>query len=171
MATKRLTDEVLLKLRARMVKHAVQNYHPHPEDIASEYVCRLLEGLHQRSTIGQAFIDIMRKSTGRKSASTEETYKARQALTMVATSEEQEKFYSNQPALDRISIDDRMDLERKLNTIKCTRTTFIFRQLLMGYTQEEIADSLGLTLGRINQIVNRTIQDLIWTIFSNRPSS
>lgn len=155
-----LTEDILLKLRSRMVKHATANYHQHPEDIASEYVVRLLDGLHQRSTIGQAYIDIIRISTGRKGASTEETYKSRQALTMVASSEEQETFYSNQPSLDQISVDDLLDLQKVLSQIKCERTIHIFKMVLQGYVLKDIAKDLGLTESRINQIVNRTLADL-----------
>lgn len=163
MAIRKLTEDVLLKLRARMVKQASANQHPHPEDIASEYVIRLLEGLHQRSTVGQAYIDIIRLQSGRKTQNgkSNENYKARQSLTMVASSEEQEKFYANQPCMEHaVSIDDRLDLERILNKIKCERTIHIFKMVLQGYVLKDIAKDLGLTESRINQIVNRTLADL-----------
>jgi DNA-directed RNA polymerase specialized sigma24 family protein len=161
MATKKLTEEVLLKLRQRMVKHAFMTGHPHPEDVASEYVLRLLEGLHQRSTISQAYIDILRLQTGRKSHSSESTYKARQALTMVASSEEQADFYENQPdVVSSLCIDDKLDLLARLESIRCKRTTYIVMKYLEGYVLREIADQLSLTESRVNQILNRALADL-----------
>lgn len=158
---KPLTDETLLSLRKRMLIHATQAGHREPEEIASEYVVRLLEGLHQSATISQAYIDILRLQSGRKGASSEENYKKRQALTMVASTEEQEKYYATQADHEpAISVDEAMDLDRVLSTIKCPKKAKVFALYREGYTQDEIAVKMKLTLGRINQIINRTCAEL-----------
>lgn len=119
---------------------------------------RLLEGLHQTATIGQAYIDIIRLASGRKSTTKDEVYQRRQALIMVASSEEQETFYSSQPD---ISLDMDAELDRKarweriFSCIKDRRTRQIFAWYLEGWTQEEIAIELGLTPARVAQIISR----------------
>lgn len=155
---KEITPAVLKSLRDRMVKHAFTCGHREPEEIASQYVVRLLEGLHQTATIGQAYIDIVRLSSGRKSTTKAEVYERRQALTMVASSEEQEAFYSNQPEVGPdldAELDRKARWERIFNCIKDKRTRQIYAWYLQGWTQEEIAIELGLTPARVAQIISR----------------
>jgi len=66
--SKRVTTQKLLQLRSRMVKEATQRFHTDPEGIASIYVIRLLEGLHKKATVSQAYIDIVRLESGRKAS-------------------------------------------------------------------------------------------------------
>lgn len=157
MANRPITEKKLLQLRLKMVKHATHLGHWSPEDIASEYVVRLLEGLHQRATIGQAYIDIVRLVSGNKR---QPGYKAKQALSMVASQEAQDHFTNTQPSVIQLTQDEMLDLEKACRSIKCTRSQFIVHQLLLGFTQREIANELGLTEGRVNQLVHQILSDL-----------
>lgn len=141
-----------MSLRQRMVRHADIAKHPSPDDIASEYVCRLLEGYHQRATIAQAYIDICRLQTGRKG---QPGYEAKKTLNMLAISEEQMDSTFRIPAIEDLSVDDRLDLERAFSLIKCARTKEMFTLYLKGHNYGEIALIYELTESRVHQILNR----------------
>lgn len=157
------TPDELLQLRKRMVKHATSAGNRHPEDIASEYVVRLLEGLHTRATISQAYIDIMRTKTGRKITNgkcSEESYRSRQSLGMVASSEAQDNYVRTAPVIEELSLDERIDLKRMVQRIKCTRTQEMISLKLEGYVNSEIAAKFSLTESRVHQIIDREIERL-----------
>lgn len=152
---KPIPAETLMRLRAKMHRTASYKGHPHPDDIAQEYVMRLLEGYHEKATIDQAYVDICRLSSGRKG---QPGYDAKRTLNMVASSDEQVKFYTNQPnPFEDFTIDDRLDLEKILSQLDCPRLIHIFTMRLKGFTLAEIGRDLKLTESRINQIVNREI--------------
>lgn len=155
---KKVLDEpTLLKLRLKMVKHASISRHPHPEDIASEYVVGLLQGLHAHQTIGQAYIDIVRRVTGRKGSP---GYEFKLSMQMVPKTEKQANVVNLlEDVTQGLSVDQRIDLKKALGQIENERTKVILAKVLAGWGQQEIADEYGLTLSRINQIINR---ELAW---------
>lgn len=161
---KHLDQDTLIHLRKRMLRKAEISNHHSPEDIASEYVARLLEGYHTRATIDQAYIDICRLSSGRKG---QPGYKAKKCLNNLALTEEQQDHADLQPnPFKTLDQDDLMDLEKQISRIQCGRTKDIFTYLLMGLTLQEIGDKYGLTQSRVQQIVSREITYLRESISS-----
>lgn len=152
--SKRISTEDLLKLRSRMVKEAQSHFHTDPEGIASIYVIRLLEGLHAKATVSQAYIDIIRLESGRKGF---KSYENRKSINQVASSEDQLSYMENQPEVLDISVDDRLDLNQALQFVK-PKYKPVFDKLLLGWKQAEIAEDIGLTESRVNQIITREIE-------------
>lgn len=64
---KKIKAEDLLKLKMRGEKEGLKygKMLSSPEDAGQEYVTRLLEGKHRKSTVQQAFIDMAREEGGR----------------------------------------------------------------------------------------------------------
>jgi DNA-directed RNA polymerase specialized sigma24 family protein len=137
-----------------MKRKADFSNHPDPEGIASEYVIRLMEGYHQRATVDQAYIDICRLTVGRKG---QPGYEGKKRLNMLALTAEQNDHADLQPSTSNLTADQRLDLAKALGCIKNRRTRDIFDKVLKGWTYQDIADDLGLTLARIQQIVTREI--------------
>jgi DNA-directed RNA polymerase specialized sigma24 family protein len=153
-----LTEEVLLKLRSRMIKHASMNGHAHPEDIAQEYVVRLLEGHHQKATVSQAYIDILRKQTGRKG---HKIYDAKRTLDSVVKTEAQLNSVLHQPNPDEgLSIDELIDLKNQLDQIQDSKLRKMFLLRLQGWTYEEIGIEFQYSQAYILLLIKQTIDDL-----------
>lgn len=150
---KRVIDEpTLIKLRARMVKCALKKKHRNPEDVASEYVLRLLEGLHQKTTVDQAYIDIVRTEANSRS----KHYQTQLNLNSNVEDPDLVLSFKEAPPED-LTIDDRIDLERYVTGIKCPKMKHIITSRLMGYTLEEIAQELGVTQSYVQQLVTRQL--------------
>jgi hypothetical protein len=149
-----LTQKKLLHLQSRMIKEAQCRLHPDPEGIASIYVIRLLEGLHKKSTVSQAYIDILRLESGRKGF---KSYDARLNINRVASSEDQLSYMENQPEVLDISVDDRLDLHLALKFVK-PKYKPVFDKVLLGYKYGEIALEMGVMESRVHQIVTREIE-------------
>lgn len=149
-----LTEEQLLKLRSRMIKHASISGHPHPEDIAQEYMCRLLEGLHKKATVGQAYVDILRATQANARS---KNYQKQLDLHSVRPDSEIEKSSEEQ---DGLCTDELLDLKFIIESIEDTRVKRIFNMKLNGYNNLEIAEELNLTEGRISQIIMKETENL-----------
>lgn len=150
--------ETLLRLRLKMRKLAEVKRHPHPDDIASEYVMRLLQGLHAKASVDQAYIDIIRNTSGRKGGA---GYQSRISLSKVASVEKQDYFTLSEPnPLEDLSIDDWIDLKRYLAKVECPRVAKVLTLRLEGNTLQEIAEVMDLTESRIQQIISREIERL-----------
>lgn len=145
MVRRPLSDDVLIKLRTKMIRHATISNNPFPDDIANQYVINLLSGLHQHATISQAYVDILRTSSGRKSS---EHYDTRMSLNS-GTSEVldflKEDYTEN--------LHDRLCVEKLIKLVSSQKLKKIFKFKLQGYTNLEIAEYFKVTEGRISQLI------------------
>lgn len=136
-----------------MVKHAFFKGHRFPDEVANEYVTRLLQGLHKKATIGQAYIDITRTHLNLRS-------KHKEAIINL------EYGSSNSDTLNVVTetpidqAENRLALHSALSKITDERTQQIFGMLLEGYTYKKIAKRYKLTEGRIQQIIAKEIEYL-----------
>lgn len=149
-----IPEKDLLKLHSRMIKEAQSKGHRDPEDIAQTYVERLLTGLHAKATVGQAYIDILRSTTGK---STQKGYKKKQALTMVAPQDAIDSFIRNAKYDVDSEIDYGLDIQRVMALVKPGKTALVFSLLMAGNNQKEVAMKMGLTDSRVNQIISNEI--------------
>lgn len=150
---KKLTEETLMKLRQRMVVQASVKRDPYPEEVANEYVARLLEGLHKKSTVHQAYIDIKRTQMNLRS-------KYAEAILSLEHGQANSEALGFLECKTNLSMDEKIDLKRILSQIQDERTRWIFVQVLKGWTYQDIATELKLSLARVQQIVTRQIEDL-----------
>lgn len=148
----------LVKLHTKMVKCAQRKRHPSPEDIAQEYVCRLLEGLHQHATVDQAYIDILRLRSGRKGKGP--GYDAKIRLHSLTTEKQMDHLNLIVDDTSNLSPDELLDLKAILLKIKHPQTKKVFHYKLLGLNNKEIGKKLGVGESRISQIIKVEIQRL-----------
>jgi len=149
-----LTPETILTLHARMIKEAQSKGHRDPEDIAQSYVERLLMGLHAKATVGQAYIDIIRLTSGSKRMP---GYAKKQALTMVATQDAIDSFNHSAQYDTHNMLFVGLDIQKVMGLVRPGKCALCFSLLMAGLNQKEIAQKMGLTESRINQIISREI--------------
>lgn len=145
MVRRRITDEVLIKLRTKMIRHATTSNNPHPYDVANQYVVNLLSGLHQHATVSQAYVDILRTSSGRKSS---ENYDTRVGLNS-STSEVLEHLQEDHTE----SLHDHLCVEKLIELVHSQKLKKILKFKIQGYTNLEIAEYFNVTEARVSQII------------------
>lgn len=153
----KISQSTLLKLHAKMLKKAQMKGHPFPDDVAQEYAMRLLEGLHAKATIDQAYVDILRLRSGRK---TQPGYEAKKALASLTTEKQMDHLAFIVDEREDLSQDEMLDLKRLMGRIKNPRMQTIFRLRLEGFTMLEIARSLDVTQAYIHQLIDLEIEKL-----------
>lgn len=138
-----------------MLKKAQYKNHPFPEDVAQEYVCRLLEGLHAKATVDQAYVDIQRMRSGRK---TQPGYEAKTRLASLASEKQMDATHliPNEPP--DLNVDEMIDLKMYMSKIKNPRMQVIFEMRLEGFTMLEIAKELGVTQSYIHQLIDAELE-------------
>lgn len=146
MRKRKIPVEKLLKLQKRMLFEATKRRNPHAEEIAAEYVVRLLSGLHKRATVSQAYIDIVRATqTNTRSKYKEAQYNLQNSLTKTG---EMPQIEEASPT----SMDDLLDLKKVISLVKDQRHLYVFKQYLEGKNFNDIAKSLKLTESRVHQM-------------------
>lgn len=146
-----------MELRARMIKHATFKGHQYPDDVAQEYCMRLLEGLHKHATVGQAYIDILRK-TGAGTRN-EKSFMAQ--ISLLNPHPESEKILDLLlEDTKAISIDQQLDLKQIISALPKERDRLFLLRRLDGTTHAEIAAEEGVTPSLIHQRETKLLNKL-----------
>jgi len=135
---KKIKVEDLLKLKMRGEKEGLKygKMLGSPEDAGQEYVTRLLEGKHRKSTVQQAFIDMAREEGGRPGQPGHEAKKALAYAKNVG--DPTEIRTSHDP---RESIENKLELQHALQFVTHPKQRLVLERYLEGYTYQQIADS------------------------------
>jgi RNA polymerase sigma factor (sigma-70 family) len=146
-----------MELRARMIKHATFKGHKYPDDIAQEYCMRLLEGLHKHATVGQAYIDILRKTQA--GTRNEKSFMAQTNL--LNPHPESEKILGLLLEDTRIiSLDEQIDLKQVLEALPREKDRQFLLRRLDGCTHAELAAEEGVTASLIHQRETKLLDKL-----------
>ena len=140
-----------------MVKCAQKKGHSSPEDIAQEYVCRLLQGLHSTATVDQAYIDIMRLTSGRKGLA---QYDEKNTLNSLVSEKQMDAIQLIPGHSSDLNVDELIDLQAILQKIKHPQSKKVFLLKIEGWTNSEIGNRLGVGEARISQILIKEINRL-----------
>lgn len=148
----------LMKLRTRMLKYAQtrKNGRLTAEDIAQTYAMRLLEGLHKKATVQQAYIDIVRLQANSRS----KYYEDKLSLISVGSSAD----VPEEAEVSELSQDETIDLKNILGTITNPKWELIVDLRLKGYTNKEIGCRVGMGEARVSQILQEIVETLQTTI-------
>ncbi len=146
-----------MELRARMIKHAAFKGHQYPDDVAQEYCMRLLEGLHKHATVGQAYIDILRK-TGAGTRN-EKSFMAQ--ISLLNPHPESEKILDLLlEDVKVISVEEKLDLKQIIQALPREKDRQLLLRRLEGTTHAELAAEEGVTPSMVHQRETKLILKL-----------
>jgi DNA-directed RNA polymerase specialized sigma subunit len=137
-----------------MLIEATKRRNPHAEEIAAEYVVRLLSGRHKKATVSQAYIDIVRVTQ----VNTRSKYKDLQyCLQNSLTKTGEMPQFEEEP---KLSMDSILDLKKIMSLLKDERLLSIFTQYLEGKNFNDIAKNLKVTESYIHQLFKKEVERL-----------
>lgn len=139
------SEDILLNLRRRALIHAKKLgfNEEESEEIAQEYVLRVLTGKHSNSTVWQAVIDIVRSFFGRP---THVNYQNRKIIYAGYILETIDTGMTEEELNEAVK-----NLSKNLSV----KEKFIFKMLSQGYTQKEIASLFSISETRLSQVVKQ----------------
>jgi RNA polymerase sigma factor (sigma-70 family) len=164
---RRPTAKVIAKLLDRATREGYKygRLFGTAEDAGYEYVTRLLEGKHSRSTVTQAIIDMARAIGGRKG---HDSYEAAKAVALAIPVEPDKFLRLSYDPTDKI--DNRIMLTKLVNNLEL-RERIVVILWLHGWTYLEIAEEFELSQARIHQIWHSAVRHMKQWTFGLRLSS
>ncbi len=157
-----LTEEKLLKLRHRMLVHARYKQHRSPEDVAQEYVMRLMEGLHSHATVSQAYVDILRIEANGRSKYFQDQLNINSPNRTQQDGEDNDIHMVDtlpNPEPD-LTADEHIDFKYFMDHVSDGRISEFIRLRIYGEAMKDIGTRYGLTESRISQLLQFEVDRL-----------
>lgn len=155
---KKIKVETLLKLKRRAEFEGAKygKLLDSPEDAGQEYVTRLLEGKHRKSTVQQALIDMAREQGGRPG---QPGHEAKKNLAFATSVDPATIRAAYDPTGDQ---DNALFLQAALEYVKHPKQRLVLELYLEGLTYQQIADSeeFGCTQAYIHHLFQKAIKTI-----------
>jgi DNA-directed RNA polymerase specialized sigma24 family protein len=158
-----LDEKTLLRLRHRMLVHARCKQHKSPEDIAQEYVMRLLEGLHAHATISQAYVDIVRLEANARSKffADQIAIHTPNRIHMQDSEDNDVHLVDTLPNPEPdLTTDEHIDFKHFMEHVSDGRMSEFIRLRIHGEAMKDIGTRYGLTESRVSQLLQAEVDRL-----------